>query len=101
MPLFFYTFGMSMAAPGITLLILDLFPHIRGIVASCQSFTQTMLGAAVAGLIAPLLAHSVLWLALGQLIFTLIGLSLWFGGHSYHRAQTRPKEALNAWEVVE
>lgn len=101
MPLFFYTFGMSMAAPGITLLILDLFPHIRGIVASCQSFTQTMLGAAVAGLIAPLLAHSVLLLALGQLVFTLIGLSLWFGGHSYHRAQTQPKEAINAWEVVE
>ncbi|HEX5538992.1 MAG TPA: multidrug effflux MFS transporter, partial [Methylophilaceae bacterium] len=62
-PLFFYTFGMSMTAPGITLLILDLFPSIRGIVASCQSFTQTMLGAAVAGLIAPFLAHSVLWLA--------------------------------------
>ena len=100
-PLFFYTFGMSMTAPGITLLILDLFPSIRGIVASCQSFTQTMLGAAVAGLIAPFLAHSVLWLAAGQLVFALAGLALWLSGHSYHRAQARPKEAINAWETVE
>ena len=100
-PLFFYTFGMSMTAPGITLLILDLFPSIRGIVASCQSFTQTMLGAAVAGLIAPLLAHSVLWLAAGQLAFALVGLALWRGGHFYHQIQARPKEALNAWETVE
>ncbi len=42
-PLFFYTFGMSIVAPGATLLVLDLFPRIRGIVASCQSFTLTML----------------------------------------------------------
>lgn len=30
LPLFVYTFGMSMVAPGATLLALDLFPHIRG-----------------------------------------------------------------------
>jgi len=102
-PLFFYTFGMSMAAPGITLLILDLFPNIRGIVASCQSFTQTMLGAAVSGLIAPLLSHSVLWLAGGQLVFALIGLGLWQAGHAYHKAQAQlqSQEKINAWETVE
>ena len=60
-----------------------------------------MLGAAVAGLIAPFLAHSVLWLAAGQLVFALVGLALWLSGHSYHRAQARPKEAINAWETVE
>lgn len=84
-PLFFYTFGMSLAAPGITLLILDLFPAIRGVVASSQSFVQTMLGAIVAGVIAPTLDASVLWLALGQLGFTLVGLALWQGGLSYHQ----------------
>lgn len=100
MPLFFYTFGMSMTAPGITLLILDLFPHIRGIVASCQSFTQTMLAAAVSGIVAPMLMHSVLWLAVGQLVFALIGLALWSGGRSYHQAQ-QSAQKFNAWEAVE
>jgi DHA1 family bicyclomycin/chloramphenicol resistance-like MFS transporter len=38
---------------GATLLALDLFPHIRGTVASCQSFAVTLLGAIVAGVIAP------------------------------------------------
>ena len=76
-PLFLYTMGMSMVAPGLTLLVLDLFPAIRGTVASCQSFTMTMLSAFTAGLIAPALDHSVLWLASGQFGFSFIGLCLW------------------------
>jgi DHA1 family bicyclomycin/chloramphenicol resistance-like MFS transporter len=68
---------MSMAAPGLTLLILDLFPTIRGTVASCQSFTMTMLSAVVAGLLAPMLSDSVLYLAIGQLVLVLIGFILW------------------------
>jgi DHA1 family bicyclomycin/chloramphenicol resistance-like MFS transporter len=87
MPLFFYTFGMSIAAPGATLLVLDLFPTIRGIVASCQSFTQTMLAALVAGVIAPLLSGSVLWLAAGQFAFTLAGLACWLGARAYRLRQ--------------
>jgi DHA1 family bicyclomycin/chloramphenicol resistance-like MFS transporter len=98
-PLFFYTFGMSIVAPGATLLVLDLFPDIRGIVASCQSFTMTMLAALVAGVIAPFLSHSVLWLALGQLGFALIALALWLGRGSYHQSRLRPQP--NAWENVE
>jgi DHA1 family bicyclomycin/chloramphenicol resistance-like MFS transporter len=101
MPLFFYTLGMSLVAPTLTLLVMDLFPNIRGTVASCQSFTQTMLGAAVSGLIAPFLMHSVLWLAAGQLAFAVIGLCLWLGGRHYHKAMLSPKETINAWEVVE
>lgn len=101
MPLFFYTLGMSFIAPRLTLLVIDLFPHIRGTVASCQSFTQTMLGAAVSGLIAPFLMHSVLWLAAGQLAFAVIGLCLWLGGRHYHYAIQTPANTINAWEVVE
>ncbi|MES2935258.1 MAG: multidrug effflux MFS transporter [Pseudomonadota bacterium] len=84
-PLFFYTFGMSVVAPGATLLVLDLFPSIRGIVASCQSFAVTMLGAVVAGLIAPFLAHSVLWLAAGQLAFTFTGFACWLAARAYRK----------------
>ncbi|MDC8759506.1 multidrug effflux MFS transporter [Janthinobacterium fluminis] len=76
-PMFFYTFGMSLVAPGATMLAMDLFPHIRGTVASCQSFAQTLLGAVVAGVVAPFLSHSVLWLAGGQLACALISLGLW------------------------
>ena len=77
LPLFFYTFGMSMSAPAATLLALDLFPHIRGTVASVQSFATTLLGALVAGVLAPLASHSFLWLAAGQLGLTLTALGLW------------------------
>lgn len=85
LPMFFYTFGMSLVAPGATLLTLDLFPHIRGTVASCQSFEVTLLGALVAGVIAPFLSHSVLWLALGQLGFCSLALALWLTSRQYRR----------------
>ncbi len=85
LPLFFYTFGMSVVAPVATLMTLDLFPHIRGTVASCQSFAMTLLGAVVAGVIAPFLSHSVLWLALGQLGFVLVAIALWLTSRQYRR----------------
>jgi DHA1 family bicyclomycin/chloramphenicol resistance-like MFS transporter len=90
MPLMLYTFGMSIAAPGVTLMVMDLFPDIRGIVASCQSFAQTMLAALVAGVIAPLLDTSVLWLALGQLGFAIAGLSCWLASRSYRIKSASP-----------
>lgn len=86
-PIFMYSFGMSLVAPGVTLTVLDLFPSIRGIIASCQSFTMTMLASLVAGVIAPLLAPSALWLACGMLGCTAIALSLWLAGQSVHAAQ--------------
>ncbi len=82
-PLFFYTFGMSIVAPGATLLVLDLFPHIRGVVASCQSFTLTMLASLISAVIAPLLSQSALWLAAGQLGLTLIAVALWSASRSF------------------
>lgn len=82
-PMFVYTFGMSLVAPGATLLALDLFPAIRGTVASCQSFASTLLAALVAGVIAPFLAQSVLWLALGQLFFSVSALVLWLTSRYY------------------
>ncbi|HEY0063194.1 MAG TPA: Bcr/CflA family drug resistance efflux transporter, partial [Telluria sp.] len=85
LPLFFYTFGTSIIGPGATLLALDLFPHIRGTVASCQSFAVTMFGALVSGLISPLLSHSVLSLAVGQAVFALLALALWVASRLYKR----------------
>jgi len=76
-PLFFYCFGMSVVAPGLTLMVLDLFPAIRGIAASCQSFLLTMVGALVSGMIAPLVSHTALWLAAAQLACAAVGLVCW------------------------
>jgi DHA1 family bicyclomycin/chloramphenicol resistance-like MFS transporter len=98
LPLMFYAFGMAVAAPMVTLLVMDLYPGLRGLVASCQAFTQTMLAALVAGVVAPLLSPAVVWLAAGQLACAVIGLLLWLTGRSYYAAQTR-REA-NAWETI-
>lgn len=84
-PMFFYTFGMALVAPGATLLILDLFPTLRGLAASCQSCMLTMLGALVAGAVAPALSHSPLHLALGQLFFTLAAFLMWLGSRRYQQ----------------
>jgi DHA1 family bicyclomycin/chloramphenicol resistance-like MFS transporter len=89
LPMFFFTFGSSIIAPGATLLALDLFPHIRGTVASCQSFVSTLLGAIVAGVISPALSHSVLALALGQAGFALAALACWVVSRYYRRMQAR------------
>ncbi len=84
-PMFFFTFGSSLIAPGATLLALDLFPHIRGTVASCQSFVSTLLGAVVAGAVAPALSHSVLALAVGQMFFVLVSLAFWDTARRHRR----------------
>jgi DHA1 family bicyclomycin/chloramphenicol resistance-like MFS transporter len=76
-PIFFYAAGMAISAPSVTLLILDLFPEIRGLVASCQAFAQTLLASVVAGVIAPLLAPSVIWITAGQTVFVGVALLFW------------------------
>ncbi len=63
MPLFLYTFGVSVASPSIMVLTLNVFPTIRGLAASMQAFVQTLLYAAVSALVAPLVAQSALGLA--------------------------------------
>jgi len=87
LPMFFYNFGSSVINPSATLLALDLFPHIRGTVASCQSFATTLMGALVAGIIAPALTHSVLAMALGQAAFALASLACWMTSRHYRRRQ--------------
>ena len=85
MPLFFYAIGMSLVAPGVTLMTLDLFPNTRGIVASCQSCAVTFLGAIVAGVIAPILEVSPVLLAFGQLAFACIAITCWQWSKKAHK----------------
>jgi MFS transporter, DHA1 family, multidrug resistance protein len=76
-PLPFYSFGVALAFPIITLAMLDLFPQSRGAASSVQSFVALLGNAAIAGLLAPALGTSLWSLALGALVLTSIGWALW------------------------
>jgi DHA1 family bicyclomycin/chloramphenicol resistance-like MFS transporter len=77
-PIFFYTLGMAIAMPSLTLIALDPYAAQRGLAASCQTFLQAGFNAIVAALIAPLLWGSTLNLALGMAgLMALGGISAW------------------------
>jgi DHA1 family bicyclomycin/chloramphenicol resistance-like MFS transporter len=76
-PLFLFTIGSSIVAPSITLLLLDLFPHLRGLASSLQGFVQFTLSGFNAGSIAPLLDATLLTMALGMAAFTAASYGLW------------------------
>jgi DHA1 family bicyclomycin/chloramphenicol resistance-like MFS transporter len=77
LPIMIYAMGSSVTMPSATLLLLDLFPTMRGLASSLQGFLQFVLAAVNAGTIAPLLAGSLLSLALGMGGFTILSLLLW------------------------
>lgn len=78
LPLFVYTFGMSLVMPSVTLMVLDLFPVMRGLVSSLQGFVQIFLSSIVAGVISPLLSTNIRHLALGMATSVLLGSLCWF-----------------------
>ena len=73
MPIFVYTFGMSLAMPCLTLLALDPFPNQRGLAASCQMCLQAGTNGLVAGVLAPALWGSTRTLAFGMGALMLLG----------------------------
>jgi DHA1 family bicyclomycin/chloramphenicol resistance-like MFS transporter len=77
LPIMIYAMGSSVTMPSATLLLLDLFPTMRGLASSLQGFLQFTLAAVNAGTIAPMLAGSLLALALGMAGFTVMSLLLW------------------------
>lgn len=72
-PLYFYTTGMAIAMPCLTILALDPFPEQRGLAASCQTFLQTSGNSLGAGLIVPLLWDSPRHLAFGMVGLLALG----------------------------
>ena len=82
MPIFVYTFGMSLAMPCLTLLALDPFPEQRGLAASCQMCLQAGTNGLVAGVLAPALWGSTRTLAFGMGALMLLGAS---SAYAHHR----------------
>jgi len=77
-PLVLYALGLAMSMPAITILALDCFPHHRGTAASMQGFLQMLINAGVASVAVPLLHTQWLHFVLGQSLFLLLALMLWF-----------------------
>lgn len=79
-PLVIGSFGLALISPSIQLMLINLFPERRGMVASCQGFTQLMVSAVSAGVVAPAVTQSSFTLALAAAAFLAAGLVLWFAG---------------------
>ena len=90
LPLMVFTVGSSMNMPSVTLLLLDLFPHHRGLVSSLQAFAQILIAAIHAGAIAPFLAQSLPLLASAMLASVLISYGLWFCYRRLPARDSRP-----------
>ncbi len=74
-PIMLYTFGVALALPGMTVIVLGIFPKMRGLAASLQNFIQMLIFALVSGFVAPMLFDSAFKLAAG----VAAGMALSFG----------------------
>jgi DHA1 family bicyclomycin/chloramphenicol resistance-like MFS transporter len=72
LPVFLYVMGMSIAAPSMTLLALDLFPNQRGLAASCQGFISLSANSIVSAFVA-FIWGTPLSLALTELVMLILG----------------------------
>ena len=79
LPISVFAFGWAMMVPVVTLLVLDLHPDRRGMASSLQAFVGSTANGLVAGVVAPLLMHSTVALALGSVLLMSIGLLTWIG----------------------
>lgn len=71
-PVALYVMGMALNMPILAIMALDCFPQNRGLAASVQGFLQMGVNALVAGIVVPLLYHSLWHLALGMAAFFVI-----------------------------
>jgi DHA1 family bicyclomycin/chloramphenicol resistance-like MFS transporter len=72
-----FALGWALMVPVVTLLVLDLAPERRGMASSLQACIGSVANAVVAGVLAPLLMHSALALAIGSLCLMGVGLLAW------------------------
>ena len=80
-PLAFFAFGWALMVPVVTLLVLDLHPARRGMASSLQAVIGATANGLVAGVIAPLVMHSTLAMALTCLGMLGVGVVAWVWLH--------------------
>jgi DHA1 family bicyclomycin/chloramphenicol resistance-like MFS transporter len=76
-PIAVFAFGWSLMVPVVTLMVLDLAPDRRGMASSVQASVGSLANALVADVIAPLVMHSTLALALASTAMLGIGVVAW------------------------
>ena len=81
LPIGIFSFGWALMVPVITLLVLDLHPERRGMASSLQAVIGSTANGLVAGVIAPLVMHSTLGLALTSAVMMSVGLFAWIWLH--------------------
>ena len=80
-PITIFAFGWAVMMPVVTLLVLDLYPERRGMASSLQAFIGSSANGIVAGVLAPLIMHSTVALAIASLFMMCIGLLAWVWLH--------------------
>ena len=81
LPIAVFAFGWALMVPVVTLLVLDLHPERRGMASSLQAVIGSAANGVVAGVIAPLVMHSTVALALASLLMMSVGLVAWIFLH--------------------
>ena len=76
-PIAVFAFGWALMVPVVTLLALDEAPARRGMASSVQACVGSLANAGVAGVVAPLVMHSTLALALTSAAMLGIGIGAW------------------------
>ncbi|RZJ20545.1 MAG: MFS transporter, partial [Haliea sp.] len=83
LPIALFAFGWALMVPVVTLLVLDLYPERRGMASSLQAFVGSTANGLVAGVVAPLVMHSTVALAIASSGFLCIGLFAWVYLHRH------------------
>lgn len=82
LPLMLYTFGVALVLPAISVVTQGLFPAMRGLAASLQSFMQMLVFALVSGVLAPLLFGSAFLLACGMAGGVVLTATFWLASEA-------------------
>lgn len=76
-PVALFAFGWALMVPVVTLMALDIAPDRRGMASSLQACIGSAANGLVAGVVAPLVMHSTVTLALASLAMLGLGLLAW------------------------
>ena len=89
LPLLIYAFGAAMGTPVMSMITLQMFPKVRGLAASFQTFVFMILFAVVSGICVPLLYGSPFKFAVGMALGTVLSLICWMLSASSRRPAIR------------
>ena len=69
--------GQSLITPTLQIMLMDLFPDRRGLLSSCQGFTQVLISALTAGVVSPMMSETARHLVTASAAFYVLGLLFW------------------------